>query len=35
MRASPVFRERNLAYRNRGDLRFEEVGDAWGWRIAA
>ncbi len=30
MRASPVFAETHLAYRNLGDLRFEEVGAAWG-----
>ena len=30
MKESPAFRERNLAYRNLGDLRFEEVGAAWG-----
>lgn len=30
MKESPPFRERNLAYRNLGDLRFEEVGAAWG-----
>ncbi len=29
-RNSPVHTEANLAYRNRGDLRFEEVGRAWG-----
>jgi hypothetical protein len=29
-RASPVLVEQNLAYRNLGDLRFEEVGAAWG-----
>jgi enediyne biosynthesis protein E4 len=27
---SPVLAERHLAYRNLGDLRFEEVGQAWG-----
>lgn len=30
MRASPVLEENNLAYRNTGDLRFEETGAAWG-----
>ncbi len=30
MRASPVFAEAHLAYRNLGDLRFENVGPAWG-----
>ncbi|WP_442887751.1 VCBS repeat-containing protein [Congregicoccus parvus] len=30
MRSSPVLSEANLAYRNLGDLRFEEVGAAWG-----
>jgi hypothetical protein len=29
-RASPVLAEQNLAYRNLGDLRFEEVGASWG-----
>lgn len=29
-RASPVLAEENLAYRNVGDLRFEETGAAWG-----
>ena len=29
-KASPVLNERNLAFRNRGDLRFENVGAAWG-----
>jgi hypothetical protein len=29
-KASPVLRERNLAFRNLGDLRFEEMGAAWG-----
>jgi len=28
--AAPVFAERNLAYRNEGDLRFREVGAEWG-----
>ncbi|MDQ8205008.1 FG-GAP-like repeat-containing protein [Pelagicoccus sp. SDUM812003] len=28
--ASPVQKERNLAFRNVGDLRFEETGAAWG-----
>ncbi len=27
---APVLRSRNLAFRNHGDLRFEEVGAAWG-----
>ncbi len=30
MKAGPVLAEANLAYRNCGDLRFEEVGAAWG-----
>ncbi|HWA85668.1 MAG TPA: FG-GAP-like repeat-containing protein [Opitutus sp.] len=30
MRSSPVFPERNLAFRNLGDLRFEDVSAAWG-----
>jgi hypothetical protein len=30
MRASPKQVERHLAYRNLGDLRFEDVGAAWG-----
>ena len=30
MRASPKLAEANLAYRNLGDLRFEETGRAWG-----
>src|SRR5690606_27430123 len=30
MKDSPAFKERNLAYRNLGDLRFEETGGAWG-----
>jgi len=30
MQATPVLAERHLAYRNLGDLRFEEVGHAWG-----
>lgn len=30
MKAAPPLAERNLAYRNRGELRFEEVGEAWG-----
>jgi len=30
MQAAPVFAERNLAYRNEGDLRFREVGAEWG-----
>ena len=30
MRASPVFAEAHLAYRNLGDLQFKEVGAEWG-----
>ncbi len=30
MKASPVLNEQNLAYRNLGDLRFEDVSAAWG-----
>ena len=30
MQTMPAFAERHLAYRNLGDLRFEEVGAAWG-----
>src|SRR6478609_9138262 len=30
MKASPVLAERHLAYRNLGDLRFEDVSAAWG-----
>ncbi len=30
MQASPVFAQRHLAYRNRGDFQFEEVSAAWG-----
>ena len=30
MKATPVLSERNLAYRNRGDLKFENVSAAWG-----
>lgn len=30
MRTSPVFAEPNLAFRNQGDLRFENVSRAWG-----
>lgn len=30
MRESPRLNEANLAYRNEGDLRFTEVGAAWG-----
>ncbi len=30
MQATPVLAEHNLVYRNRGDLRFEESGRAWG-----
>ncbi len=29
-KASPLFNERHLAFRNLGDLRFEEVGAQWG-----
>jgi hypothetical protein len=29
-RASPVLSEQHLAYRNMGDLRFEDVSEAWG-----
>ncbi|HEX2862117.1 MAG TPA: VCBS repeat-containing protein, partial [Lacunisphaera sp.] len=29
-RASPILNEANLAFRNLGDLRFEEVGASWG-----
>ncbi|HVU18499.1 MAG TPA: FG-GAP-like repeat-containing protein [Candidatus Didemnitutus sp.] len=29
-RASPILAEQHLAYRNRGDLRFEDVSAAWG-----
>jgi hypothetical protein len=29
-KAAPVFAERNLAYRNEGGLRFQEVGAEWG-----
>lgn len=29
-KTSPTLAERNLAYRNLGDLRFEEMGKAWG-----
>ena len=29
MKSSPLFNEPNLAFRNLGDLRFENVGDAW------
>ncbi len=29
-RASPVLAEQNLAYRNLGDLRFEDVSASWG-----
>jgi hypothetical protein len=29
-RHSPIFKETHLAYRNRGDHRFEEVGAQWG-----
>jgi hypothetical protein len=30
MKATPVLAERHLAYRNLGELRFEESGAAWG-----
>ncbi|HTO03537.1 MAG TPA: VCBS repeat-containing protein, partial [Opitutus sp.] len=30
LRSSPVFNERNLAYRNEGGLKFREVGAEWG-----
>ncbi len=30
LRESPVLNERNLAYRNAGGLRFEDVSSAWG-----
>ena len=30
VKASPVFRERNFAFRNRGELEFEDVSAAWG-----
>ena len=30
-RDSPALPERNLAFRNEGDLRFSEVGDLWGF----
>ena len=30
VKAMPILSEKNLAYRNRGDLQFEEVGNAWG-----
>jgi hypothetical protein len=29
-KASPVLNEQHLAYRNLGDLRFEDVSEAWG-----
>lgn len=29
-KTSPLLRQANLAYANRGDLRFEEVGGQWG-----
>ena len=29
-RSSPVLNEANLAYRNLGDMQFEEIGAAWG-----
>ena len=30
MKEMPAFAERNLAYRNLGDLKFEEIGARWG-----
>lgn len=30
MKSSPVLTERHLVFRNRGDLKFEETGAAWG-----
>lgn len=30
LRESPVLNERNIAFRNAGDLRFEDVSTAWG-----
>ncbi|MEO6005311.1 MAG: FG-GAP-like repeat-containing protein [Opitutus sp.] len=30
LKASPVLAERNLVFHNRGDLKFDEVGAAWG-----
>ncbi len=30
MRSSPMMKERHFAFRNHGDLRFEEMGAAWG-----
>jgi hypothetical protein len=30
VKAMPILSEKNLVYRNRGDLQFEEVGSAWG-----
>ncbi len=29
-KSSPILKQANLAYANRGDLRFEEVGEEWG-----
>ncbi len=33
-RMFPRFNARNVAFRNRGDLTFEEVGAAWGFDVA-
>ena len=30
VKASPVFREKNFAFKNRGELEFEDVSAAWG-----
>ena len=30
----PRFNARNVAFRNRGDLTFDEVGAAWGFDVA-
>ena len=30
VKAMPILSEKNLVYRNRGNLKFEEVGSAWG-----
>lgn len=30
VKAAPLLRERNVAYRNRGDLRFDDIGREWG-----
>ena len=29
-KGQPVFREKNLAFRNKGNIQFEEVGKVWG-----